>query len=80
MTKTPDAKDNSGSTPLFLAAQGGHQVAALMLTAHGCDVEAEDGQGETPLSAAAIHGGALRKSMVEIAIGEKRLDDFDIEM
>jgi 26S proteasome non-ATPase regulatory subunit 10 len=78
VTKTPDAKDRSGATPLFLAAQGGHQVAALMLTAHGCDVETEDGEGETPLLAASRHG-ALRQSMVDIATGEKCLDDFDIE-
>ena len=71
-----DARDETKSTPLLLAAGGGHQAAALLLASRGADVEAEDGEGETPLGAAAVHG-ALRAALGALAKGEKTLDDFE---
>lgn len=70
-----DARDFTGSTPLLLAAAAGHRGTALLLTARGADVEAENNEEETPLGAAATFGG-LREAMVELATGEKTLDDF----
>jgi hypothetical protein len=35
-----EAKDNSGSTPLHLAAQQGHEECCLVLIASGCAVDA----------------------------------------
>jgi ankyrin repeat protein len=73
-----DVKDSTGSTPLLLAAAGGHRGTALFLTASGADVEVENAEGETPLGAAAAFAG-LREAMVELATGSKTLDDFHVE-
>eukprot|EP00051_Salpingoeca_urceolata_P002668 m.51964 g.51964 ORF g.51964 m.51964 type:complete len:663 (+) comp12259_c0_seq1:485-2473(+) len=53
ITKKVDVKlecrDATGSTPLLVAALGGHVDAVECLLAHGANVAAKDSQGHTPL-------------------------------
>ena len=46
-----DARDHRRflRTPLALAVEGGHVVAASMLLGHGAHVDASDADGRTPL-------------------------------
>jgi 26S proteasome non-ATPase regulatory subunit 10 len=64
-----DARDAGGATALLLAAQAGHAPAAVLLVGAGADVAAADGEGDTPLAAAARHGGGLREALEAVAAG-----------
>ena len=49
--------DNSGATPLFIAAQRGHAMLVdRLLRERRVDVNMDDGSGNTPLIAACGHG------------------------
>ena len=51
-----DAAAGDGSTPLILAALGGHLEAAAVLVAAGASVNVKNKAGWTPLIAAAAAG------------------------
>lgn len=57
-----DAKDKAGCTPLLLAVQGDQPSLAFFLAAKGADLEAANGEGETPLSAAGENAAGLRRA------------------
>lgn len=70
-----DPLDATRSTPLMLAVHRGAEAAALYLTSKGADVEAEDEEGATPLSAAA-RLGKLQQTMIAIKKGDMELADI----
>ena len=52
-----DPKDESGRTPLFWAASGGHEaVVRLLIERDGVDINAKDNDSWTPLMSAATRG------------------------
>ncbi|PON27670.1 hypothetical protein TGAM01_v203437 [Trichoderma gamsii] len=51
-----EVKDNSGRTPLLIAAERGHEAIANLLLDKGAEIEARDSRGQTPLSYAAERG------------------------
>ena len=53
-----NARDRSGATPLFLAAEGGRGGAAKTLLAAGADPRMRNNVGESPLYIAALKGHA----------------------
>ena len=50
-----NAKDNSGDTPLHIAAFERHTEIAELLIAKGADVNAKDADGKTPLDRAIMN-------------------------
>lgn len=69
-----EARDGEGATPLLVATSCGHGPVALYLASAGADLEAQDKAGQTPLSAAAMHG-ALQQTMVALSRGDMDIDD-----
>jgi hypothetical protein len=51
-----NAKDGYDSTPLHLAAGGGHKEVVELLLAKGANVNAKDRRGQTPLDLAEYYG------------------------
>ena len=52
-----DAKDNSGQTPLWRAADRGHEaVVKLLLERNDANADSKDSSGQTPLWMAADRG------------------------
>ena len=70
-----DAKDNSGRTPLSLAAEYGHLEVVRLLVATGkVEVNSKDSEwGQTPLSWVA-HRGRLEVVRLLVATGEAEVD------
>ena len=60
-----NAKDNTGLTPLHVAAMLDRTNEAQALLAHGADIKARDSFGDTPLHTAALFG---QPRMVELLI------------
>jgi len=63
-----NAKDNSGMSPLNLAAMRGQLVVATFLLNNGAEVNSKDGDGRTPLHWAAAKG---HKALVELLLDHK---------
>ena len=64
----PDSPDNSGRTPLSLAAEKGHkEVADIMLATDGVEPNSKDKDGWTPLSWAASCG---RNAAVKVLLAK----------
>jgi len=60
-----NAKDNTGLTPLHVAAWWSNNRAAVLLD-NGAQIDAEDSFGDTPLHVAAMHGRAkMCKVLIE---------------
>lgn len=74
-----DVKDGQGHTPLAVACVSGHPAAARYLAGRGADVEAEDREGETPLSLAVRAGPGLRQDLADLALKRKTLADFELD-
>lgn len=63
---TIEFKDESGMTPLAIAANRGHENVAEVLLESGADLESKDIDGSTPLSRAAASGrGTVAKLLLE---------------
>ncbi len=52
----PNARDDTGMTPLHVAASWTTRSRAALLIEHGADVNAQDAIGNTPLHEAALNG------------------------
>jgi Ankyrin repeats (3 copies)/Ankyrin repeats (many copies) len=63
----PDVKDSWGRTPLWRAAENGHEVVVKLLLEKGAELESKDSEyGRTPLSRAAENGDeAVVKLLLE---------------
>jgi ankyrin repeat protein len=62
-----NAKSSGGTTPLYVAALGGHKEIAELLIAEGANVNAKNGMGATPLIVAALF---RHKVVAELLIAE----------
>ncbi|KZZ90271.1 Ankyrin repeat-containing domain protein [Moelleriella libera RCEF 2490] len=72
-----DSKDGLGRTPLFLAAQQGHENIMQQLLKNGADVELKDRLGWTPLSVAASQGhGTIVDRLLEIGVDTEMKDSW----
>ena len=58
-----NAKDDSGYTPLHLAARWNYLAVAQLLISSGADLEAKDNNGDTPLDLVTWNGN---QEMVEL--------------
>ena len=63
-----NSRDRHGRTLLSRAAEFGHEASALPLNTNGADLEADDGQGHTPLLWAAKRG---HMSVVRLLLDHK---------
>ena len=68
----PDSKDSVGRTPLWWAAENGHEaVVKLLLAKDGVDPDSKDSFGRTPLSWAAANG---HEAVVKLLLAKDGVD------
>eukprot|EP00041_Stephanoeca_diplocostata_P017302 m.345229 g.345229 ORF g.345229 m.345229 type:complete len:673 (+) comp20660_c0_seq1:138-2156(+) len=66
-----DCRDDSGNTPLIIAALAGNLEAVECLIAYGASVNAKDSKGNTPLALASFSDSPRTEAVVETLLKNK---------